>query len=121
MSRRSACVRAFGRSSPVIPPPFSVSSCIGIKSRFSIILRWTILALRMTRHPSIIEVVMHRFALFALFAATAFAQANDPFKAKPPADVDAALRARVLEFFDLHVKGEFRKAEALVAEDTKDF
>src|ERR1035438_8527656 len=44
MSRRSACVRAFGRSSPVSPPPFSVSSCIGIKSRFSIILRWTILA-----------------------------------------------------------------------------
>ena len=64
---------------------------------------------------------MHRFALFALFAASAFAQPNDPFKAKPPADVDAALRARVLEFFDLHVKGEFRKAEALVAEDTKDF
>src|SRR5664279_1752740 len=43
MSWRSACVRAFGRSSPVSPPPFSVSSCIGIKSRFSIILRWTIL------------------------------------------------------------------------------
>src|ERR1035437_4268818 len=44
MSRRSACVRAFGRSSPVNPPPFSVSSCIGIKPRFSIILRWTILS-----------------------------------------------------------------------------
>jgi hypothetical protein len=64
---------------------------------------------------------MHRFALFALFAAFAFAQPNDPFKPKPPADVDAALRARVQEFFDLHVKGQFRKAEELVAEDTKDF
>ena|ERR1035438_7815464 len=67
---------------------------------------------------------MHRFAqfaVFALFAALASAQANDPFKPKPPADVDAALRARVQEFFDLHVKGEFRKAEGLVAEDTKDF
>ncbi|MGD0774140.1 MAG: hypothetical protein ABSC05_15090 [Candidatus Solibacter sp.] len=64
---------------------------------------------------------MQRFALFALFAALASAQQNDPFKPKPPADVDAALRARVQEFFDLHVKGEFRKAEALVAEDTKDF
>lgn len=64
---------------------------------------------------------MHRFALFALFAAFAFAQPNDPFKPKPPAEVDAALRARVLEFFDLHVKGQFRKAEELVAEDTKDF
>src|SRR5674476_925173 len=64
---------------------------------------------------------MHRFALFALFAAFAFAQPNDPFKPKPPADVDAALRARVQEFFDLHVKGQFRKAEELVAEDTKDY
>src|SRR5215831_7785885 len=64
---------------------------------------------------------MHRFALFALFSAFAFAQPNDPFKPKPPAEVDAALRARVNEFFDLHVKGQFRKAEELVAEDTKDF
>lgn len=64
---------------------------------------------------------MHRCALFALFAAFAFGQSNDPFKPKPPADVDAALRARVHEFFDLHVKGQFRKAEELVAEDTKDF
>src|ERR1039457_1235417 len=43
MSRRSACVRAFGRSSPVSPPPFSVSSCIGINSGFMLILHWTIL------------------------------------------------------------------------------
>ena len=64
---------------------------------------------------------MRRFALFALFAAFASAQPNDPFKPKPPADVDAALRARVQEFFDLHVSGQFRKAEELVAEDTKDF
>lgn len=64
---------------------------------------------------------MHRFALFALFTAAVFSQSNDPFKPKPPAAVDAALRARAQEFFDLHVKGEFRKAEALVAEDTKDF
>ena len=64
---------------------------------------------------------MHRFALLALCAAFAFAQPNDPFKPKPPADVDAALRARLQEFFDLHVKGQFRKAEELVAEDTKDY
>ena len=64
---------------------------------------------------------MHRVALFALFAAFAFGQSDDPFKPKPPARVDAALRARVQEFFDLHVKGQFRKAEELVAEDTKDF
>ena len=64
---------------------------------------------------------MHRFALAALFATFAFAQPNDPFKPKPPADVDAALRARINEFFDLHVNGQYRKAEELVAEDTKDF
>ena len=63
---------------------------------------------------------MHRFALFALCAAFAFAQPNDPFKPKPPAGVDAALRARIEEFHDLHIKGQFRKAEELVAEDTKD-
>jgi hypothetical protein len=64
---------------------------------------------------------MHRFALLALCAVSAFAQPNDPFKPKPPANVDAALRARLLEFFDLHVKGQFRKAEDLVAEDSKDY
>ena len=56
---------------------------------------------------------MRRLALFVLFAALAFGQSNDPFKPKPPADVDAALRARVQEFFGLHVKGQFRKAEEL--------
>jgi len=34
---------------------------------------------------------MRRLALFVLFAALAFGQSNDPFKPKPPADVDAAL------------------------------
>ena len=36
---------------------------------------------------------MHRFARFALFTAFAFGQSNEPFKPKPPAKVDAALRA----------------------------
>jgi hypothetical protein len=63
---------------------------------------------------------MLRFILLAIFATGSFAQnADDPFN-KPPADVDQALRARITMFFDLHMKGEFRKAEALVAEDTKD-
>ena len=64
---------------------------------------------------------MHRFALVPLLATFAFAQPNEPFKPKPPAKVDAALRARIAEFFDLHVKSQFRKAEELVADDTKDF
>jgi len=62
---------------------------------------------------------MIRIALFALLAATSFAQ-NNPFN-KPPADVDAALRARITEFYDYHVKCQFRKADELVAEDTKDY
>jgi hypothetical protein len=63
---------------------------------------------------------MLRSILLAIFATGSFAQnASDAFN-KPPADVDQALRARITEFYDLHVKGEFRKAEALVADDTKD-
>jgi hypothetical protein len=64
---------------------------------------------------------MLRFILLAILATGSFAQnAGDAFN-KPPADVDQALRARLAEFYDLHVKGEFRKVEALVAEDTQDF
>jgi hypothetical protein len=62
---------------------------------------------------------MHRIPLLLLLAASAVAQDN-PFN-KPPADVDAALRARINEFYDLHVKGQFRKADELVAEDTKEY
>jgi hypothetical protein len=35
--------------------------------------------------------------------------------------VDRALRARISEFYQDHVDGKFRQADALVAEDTKDF
>jgi hypothetical protein len=64
---------------------------------------------------------MHRIALFAAFAAALFAQkpANPP--AKPPAAVDQALRARITEFYQYHVTEEYRKAENLVADDSKDF
>lgn len=66
--------------------------------------------------------LMRTFVLLAVLAGAALAQekAADLFN-KPPADVDRALRARIAEFFEDHVKGEFRKAEALVAEDTKEF
>ena len=63
---------------------------------------------------------MHRFALLTVFAAIACAQSDNPFD-RPPADVDKALRARIQEFFGYHVTGEYRKAEAMVAEDTKDY
>jgi hypothetical protein len=58
---------------------------------------------------------------FALLAAVLSAQDPSELFHKPPADVDKALRERASEFFELHVKGDFRKAEALVAEDTKEY
>jgi len=64
---------------------------------------------------------MFHLSLFALFTAVLSAQEPSELFHKPPADVDQALRARIGEFYDLHVKGDFRRAEALVAEDTKDF
>ena len=64
---------------------------------------------------------MLRLAIPALFAAAAFAQnAGDLFN-KAPADVDQALRARINEFYQDHVTRQYRKAEDLVAEDTKDY
>jgi hypothetical protein len=61
--------------------------------------------------------------LFALFicAAACFAQSPADLFNRPPEDVDRALRARITEFYQDHVEGKFRQAEALVAEDTKDY
>jgi hypothetical protein len=64
---------------------------------------------------------MLRASLFLLASAILLAQpAKKAKQAAPPAAVDRALRARITEFLNYHVTGEFRKAEALVAEDTKD-
>jgi hypothetical protein len=63
---------------------------------------------------------MTRFLAFVLFAAAAFAQNGVGSSSPPPADVDKALRARIAEFFQDLVDGQFRKAEGLVAEDSKD-
>jgi hypothetical protein len=63
---------------------------------------------------------MHRLILLTLLTAVAWAQGDNPFN-RPPADVDQALRARIKEFFGYHITEEYRKAEALVAEDTKDY
>jgi hypothetical protein len=64
---------------------------------------------------------MLRLPLLFGLAAALYAQDVSELFHKPPADVDRALRARVSEFFQYHVTGEFRKAEPLVAEDTKEY
>ena len=48
-----------------------------------------------------------------------FAPAQTP-ATPPPPEVDKALRARVTEFLQYHVEGNFRKAYDMVAEDTRD-
>jgi hypothetical protein len=53
-------------------------------------------------------------AAAALFGQTAAAPEN------APAEVDAALRARAMEFYQLEIDGKFGQALRLVAEDTKD-
>ena len=64
---------------------------------------------------------MLRLTILAMFAAACLAQNPADLFNKPPVEVDQALRARINEFYDLHMKKQFRKAEELVAEDTKDF
>jgi hypothetical protein len=71
--------------------------------------------------PDLIMKKMHRIVLFTLLGAAAFAQTDVPAAEKPPADVDQALRARVNEFYTMMVNHEYRKAEAWIAEETRDY
>jgi hypothetical protein len=63
---------------------------------------------------------MLRLTTLWVFAAVAFAQNPTDLFTKAPPEIDQALRARINEFYEDHVKGEFRKAEKLVAEDTQE-
>src|SRR5580692_1418161 len=54
--------------------------------------------------------------LFPVAAVTAWAQQPSP----AVAEVEAALRARVEQYYQLQVDKKFRQAEAMVAEDSKD-
>lgn len=64
---------------------------------------------------------MHRFVALSLWAGLCLAQAPADSSNQPPAAVDEALRARITQFFQYHVDGKFRQAEALIAEDSKDY
>jgi hypothetical protein len=61
-----------------------------------------------------------RIAAAVLLASACFAQtpAEPP---KPPAEVDQALRARVNDFYGMVLRKEFRKAESMIADDTRDY
>ncbi len=63
-----------------------------------------------------------RFALAALLgAASAFPQGGfGNLFTKAPPDVDNALREKVTYFYDMHVQGKYRQADAVVHEDSKD-
>lgn len=61
------------------------------------------------------------FASLALAVSLPLAAQEAPniFEKAPP-DVDAALRARVTQFYQYEIEGKFRAADQLVAEDAKD-
>jgi hypothetical protein len=63
---------------------------------------------------------MLRYSSLMLVVPLAFAQTPSDLN-KPPDAVDKALRERIAGFYQLLVDGKFRQAEALVADDTKDF
>jgi hypothetical protein len=55
-----------------------------------------------------------------LWAISCLAQNPAAQPEKAPPDVDEALRTRISKFYQAHVDGKFRAAEAFVAEDSKD-
>ena len=63
---------------------------------------------------------MHRFLLILFLALSLPAQTPAPSLDKPPQDVDDALRARIKQFYELHVAAKYRQAERLIAEESKD-
>jgi hypothetical protein len=64
---------------------------------------------------------MLRLFALSLFSIVCLAQDPADLFNRPPANVDQALRTRISEFYQDHVEGKFRQAEALVAEETKEF
>jgi hypothetical protein len=57
----------------------------------------------------------------ALLASLALAQNAADIFSKAPPDVDEALRGRIAKFYQFQVDGKPRRAEELVAEESKDF
>lgn len=58
--------------------------------------------------------------LLILSACFAFSQDKSGSSPQAPPEVDAALRARINQFYQAHVDGKYRLADAVVAEESKD-
>lgn len=86
-------------SSPHFPAVQTEGLCVLYLSR-------TVMALRLTT--------------LIFCAAAVFGQETAPLP-QPPPEVDAALRARIKQFYQAHVDGKFRVADQVVAEESKDF
>jgi hypothetical protein len=65
--------------------------------------------------------MMRRFAVLFAWSLAAFSQAPTDLFSRAPKEVDDALRERIKAFYQYHIDDKYRLAEALVAEDTKDF
>ena len=63
---------------------------------------------------------MRLFLSFLLTTLTLAAQVSTPPLAKPPRDIDDALRARIKRFYDYHVAQKTRLCEELITEASKD-
>ena len=59
--------------------------------------------------------------LFLLLLPLLTAQSPADLFTKAPPEVDAALRARIAKFYQAHVDGKPRRAEEIVAEESKDY
>jgi hypothetical protein len=63
---------------------------------------------------------MFKICLPFILVSALFAQKPQEPSEQVPPEVDAALRARVKQFYQYEVEGKFRQAEPLVAEESKD-
>jgi hypothetical protein len=69
----------------------------------------------------VLSSILLRIVPILALVGSALAQSPADLFSKAPPDVDEALRARMSKFYQAHVDGKPRRAEELVAEDSKDF
>ncbi len=72
-------------------------------------------------YTSYVQHMMYRPGLLILCVFALAAQEKKPEPPAAPPEVDAALRARIQQFYQAHVDGKYRLADQVVAEDSKDW